>query len=448
MPVAAAKKKRRRKVPKTFVKEVISPGVYWPRDKDGKPYRREVTAEDIQKWHDETKRAISNGNQIPMPYVHDPKAIPFLQNQPKPGSFQNGGYVKDLRIREDGMLEAIVEAATVQDAKKFGTSSRQVSFWEQPWVDGHGNKYEHAWRHLAVTNHPVNLKQKNFEPVAMPSEGLALSLWMAIEPDQYGQDIGNPDAEQQNPLESVLEKLAKFGLALPDTTCDQNLVQNLDAALTAVLSYREQREGEGDERLEQPPEGAKRQQPAPLAMATDKELQFALDTVRATPNNPATSKPWTADELKAGYQAHQATQPTLEFSTEQKSQLAAIQKQAKLRLGDRIQALIASKRITLEYANTELAPLLNATDLKFSTEGDVLENTPLHTILNALEKAAPGAAMHGQIDDLEDSADASTIKFSAEGFTVHEHPDSWREPKKADSKELQEAGDRMAAYLK
>ena len=94
-------------------------------------------------------------------------------------------------------------------------------------------------------------------------------------------------------------------------------------------------------------------------------------------------------------------------------------------------------------------PLLENTDLKFSQEestlGHVIEDTPLHIILDNMEKLAPGAALHGR-EDLKDSVDVPNHTFSLEqGLTVHEHPKDFA--KGASDEENKKIADRMATYV-
>lgn len=431
-------------MPKTFTKEVIRPGTYWPRGADGKPYRLDVSIDRIRHWSKETNRLIKGGSNVPMPWVHTKEAVPWIEGKPRPGSYDNGAYLKRLRVRKDGMLVAELEAGTDEDAEKIGKTVKDVSFFtpSKEWTDGNGKKYKDVFTHLAMVNHPIVVGQENF----VPADGLALSLSMAVHApgSSHEGELGNPDqSSPKNRLESILELLAEHGLALPDDTDEVNFADRLYTALTAVKSSKEQEEGDAA-RLESPPEGAKRQQPAPLAMAHD-ELQFAIDTLTLGLENPTTKSAWTSDELKAAHAISEAAKPKLEFSAEQQAQINAVQVQAKVPLLARIQELAKRKVITPTYAQDRLMPMLNSVELTFSQEGGVEPNTPLHIILETLEALSPGAAIHDR-KDLNDSVEIKGHVFSLEqGLTVHEHPEDWEEGESTEDNK--KTADRMAAYI-
>jgi len=434
--------------PKTFKKDVIKPGPYWPKDKNGEPYRVDVPLGRIEHWVSETKRLLKNGNRVPMPYVHTNDAVPWLEKDPQPGSFNNGGYLKDLRVKEDGTLEIELEAGTEEDAERIGNSVKDVSFRSRDeWTDGHGNKYKDVFTHVALVNHPIVTGQKNF----VPTDGLVLSMEMALHGgasvSSDSSHLGNPDeASSGNKLDSLLELLAEHGFQLPENTDETNFTDRLWTALTAVKSFKEQSEGDA-ERLDEPPQGAKRQQPAPLAMATDQELQFAVETLSAGTENPSTKAPWTVDELKAAHAAKEASKPKIEFTAEQNAQLAAIQYQAKLPLVQRIRDLMAKHIVSPEKAEAELMPLVKTTELQFSQEaeklGHVIEDTPIHIILSTLEKLSPGTALHNQV---QDSVSLEGLELSLDsGLTVQDRPREWE---KGESKEDNtKTADRMASYI-
>jgi len=433
-------------MPKTFKKDLIKPGTYYPRGEDGKPFKEVVTLDRIRHWSRETNRLLKNGNRVPMPYVHTDDAVPFLAKDPEPGSYKNGAYLTRTRVRKDGTLEIELKGGTEEDDEKIGNSVKDVSFRSKDqWTDGSGKTYKDVFTHVALVNHPIVTGQENF----IPTGGLALSMWMAGEQSPQGAEpVGNPEAESSgNKLDSLLELLSEHGFELPEDTDETNFTDRLWTALTAVKSFKEtQQEGDA-ERLDKPPEGAKRQQPAPLAMAT--ELEFAIETLSSGLDNPATGKPWTAGELTAAHTIVEASKPQLEFSAEQNAQLAAIQIQAKMPLLDRIRKLIGNKTVSPTDAQAELIPLLNETELQFSQEqetlGHVVENTPLHVILAKLEKLSPGAALHNRTD-LQDSVNLGGLELSLEtGLTTHEHPEDWTEGE--GSKDQDKTADRMAGYV-
>jgi len=169
-------------MPQTFKKDVIKPGTYWPRGPDGKPYKLDVSLDRIRHWSKETNRLIKNGNNIPMPWVHTKEAVPWLEGKPRPGAYDNGAYLKRLRVRKDGMLEVELEAGTDEDAEKIGKSVKDVSFFspQDEWTDGNGRTYKDVFTHLAMVNHPVVVGQENFVPTDGLAAGLMLSLDMSV----------------------------------------------------------------------------------------------------------------------------------------------------------------------------------------------------------------------------------------------------------------------------
>ena len=426
-------------MPKTFLKDVVSPGKYFPRDENGKPYEVDIPLQRIKHWAKESTRLLKNGNKIPVPYVHTDAALPLLEKSPAPGSYNNAGYIRGFRVRrKDGMLQVKVEAATDEDAQRIGKAVKDVSLRSKnKWTDGLGNEYRDVITHVAAVNHPVVLNQSNFKELKnsafSPSDGLAVSLSMAAEVIQgtnEGMGVDPPTSGHKNLLDSAIENLRKLGIGLPDDTDEMNFLDRVVVATGAIITTKEQMEGE--ERLDTPPQGAQRQQPTPLAMATDQELQFALEN--AGKDNPATGKPWTAQEIQEHVKAQQPPKP-LELSAEPRVQ--------RMMKKPYLQRIAKFKELGLKVEAQQLLDLLNGTELKFSAEDEVLENTPFHTALSAMESLLP-QSKQGQL--LADADEEGAVTFSMEDLETVRRPADFDD--EGSPEEIKDLGDRMVGYLK
>lgn len=370
-----------------FWKEVIRPGEYFPRGKDGKPFKVSVDRERIDHWASTLRDMVKKGNRIPVPYHHTEDAVPVTLDTTSKSTYDCAGYATDAQVSSDGGLFLMVEPASEADAENFNTKIKDVSIKTDDWLDGSGNFFKDAITHVAACFHPVVNNQKPFVPAA----GLTLSLSMA-------QD-GSMDYEEKqagtNSLECVCELLSEHGFDVGDDVTPENFIDRLGTALRAVKSWKEKEDGAED--YETKPEGAKAQKPTPIAMSVD-IIEFALQKAQTEPENPETGKAWTPEEIRAAHEAMLDAEPKLELSAEHQAALDLLQNNNKQIICDRLSDCV--KSLTMPQAVAEdILSVVKETSLEFSADGTVDESKhrDIFIPLKMAEASNSGAALNGQV---------------------------------------------------
>lgn len=371
-------------MPKRFQKEIIRPGSY--KLPDGRSV--DVTPERIHHWATTHQKMVQGGLLVPAPYHHDEAALPVRDRAAfsDADASRNGGFWDRLWVDDEtGSLMGELEAATDADAEAIGAKVKGVSLLARPWHEG-GVDWTDAITHVALTNKPV---------AHGTSEFVALSL------DGFAADTGDmnntdPNTDGQMPkrtggssLESCLAVLASYGLALPDDTTEETLVERICAAGTAVSSYKQMQEGDS---VTTPPKGSQTQPPSPVAMSQELELAVSLLN-GAKVTDPTTSQPFTVESLKQAA-AKKATEARVALSAEDQALVAFARDQVRDAYGKRLEALVKTGRVTPKMAKDVGLPMLQNLHVAFSADGKPVENE-LDRVLKAWEAIPAGSVLTG-----------------------------------------------------
>jgi hypothetical protein len=308
----------------------------------------------------------------------------------------NAGFWENLRVENDPVLgDTLVGDLDVPGdpndpntpAGKVGTSVRETSiFVNDDFQDGRHNQYNDIPLHIALVTHPIQPGQPNF---TAPANSLALAMsqmtfTMAAAPQgAYGSDRSKPSSTEptkpgavdqdrtdpgRQPIQSatapdinqVIQALRGCGIGLPQDTTDANFLERLMVA----LGQKQISDGGDDEGSPyQQPEGAVTKTPAPVAMSQN------------TPITPDNFKDISAEV----FMSHPAAQA---LKTANEQLVAHANAQARTARQQRITSLIASGRITKEYAEQVLKPMVDTFQMSF------VANAPpaaLDATLSALE---------------------------------------------------------------
>jgi hypothetical protein len=335
----------------TFVKQILKPGTYTVAGR-----QEFISPERIAKWVANFAKMQVNGLKIPAPWRHDPKAQPVRNqmDQQDTNAYQNGGFWRELWIDEtDGSLHGAVEVPLSDDAKKVGTTVKEVSpLIQSKWTDGNGSTYDDAITHIALVTHPVAPGQTNFEGIAL-SQGAfvdAADLTLAHEePDGDECDPKNVKATGAT-IAKALPILAKLGLGLPSDTDESNFAERIIVAALAIESHAAHDKEDEEENAEEPPKKSK-EKPSPIAMSH-------------------------------------------ELTPAQQAQLAFAQQTLRERYAARVEALVQSGRVSAKYALEKLKPLLETHEVAFAADGKPIDG-PLDLILGSLESLPASSALTG-----------------------------------------------------
>lgn len=334
-----------------FRKQIVKPGKHHASNPAGDKEKVEaiVPPSRLAKWIDNATKMIAAGIKIPAPWKHDPKSIPGSSSK------DNAGYWdKFWQDDNDGSLWGIVDVPLAADAEKVGKTVTETSVLVKPtFTDGTGKQWDESMLHVALVTHPIEAGQENFTPVA---DELAISMSSLITSDEGFQLADSVETTTQTavPSENIsngasgatvkqaLEILAKCGMKLPDDTTNENLIERIVIAGTAIADNSE------DDELENPPPGAN-EQPSPVAMSHEMSK----------------------------------TDPLLVFAS----------KQAVQSYKARVTTLLESGKVAPAYVKKTLNPLLEGFQLSFNDAGEP-NTTNLDVVLEALE-AQPGNSLVG-----------------------------------------------------
>jgi len=386
-------------MPRTFIKEILRPGLYTLTDKGGVERKIPISPDRLRGWAAKFKRMLQSGINIPAPWRHDPRAVPvrFSGDVADVDAGNNAGWWKELWYDEGrNVLLGKVEVPRDEDATKVGTTVKEVSPLAKPlWVDGDGVTWEDVVTHIALVTHPVQPGQENFiaAPILVKDdilapEAVALSLEaLTTEEVQFGTDVGymgqasppHPDTLSSagsvrassvsvTDLMKLLQQL-ETPIVLPSDTSGANLMERLVTAIQAVIGAQKGQNEQG-----QLP-GGSREEPPPIALSQETST-VATQTVTppAAPAAPAAGE--------------------IQLSQEQQAAINFARKQAGKAVKTRIEALVATGRITADYANKILAPRLKGMEVAFSADGQTI-NSDLDDLLEMLEALPQGTVLTG-----------------------------------------------------
>lgn len=250
-------------------KAVIACGTHRPPE--GPPVV--VTPERLRHWSEQHRRMTAAGLKVPVCWGHQSRAVPLDPNDPSDAQYlssrYNAGYAESLIPTPDGRLVAsantpgmeadesgnLVAWTRLADGREVKAAVSEVSIGiAKKFKDGAGRVWDDVITHIAVTPHPVWSGQDGFTKLGgleSRVEGLVVlgSADMADETmtdDSMLDDVSGDDVEVVPPpppppadgpeanLAKLLPALAEHGITLPEGTDDENFVERLYVAITAL----------------------------------------------------------------------------------------------------------------------------------------------------------------------------------------------------------------------
>lgn len=381
-----------------FRKAIVSAGSYLVSDGNGGRHTQFITADRLSHWANQFKKMKKAGVAIPAPWLHTKDAVPVQMGNDGslPRSDWNAGFWKDFVVKNNnqgvptlyGVVEVPGDPNDVNTpAGKVGKTVTETSIYARPsFTDGKGNEYKDVIMHGALVTHPIEPGQENFEQV---EEGLVIAmsdctgLLMSADSTPFSQkgneEYPGDDEEDESldlenaptgDLKTVMELLSKIGVILPKDTTDENFKERLSVALQQKVSGDD--EDDDDEgSLTKPPKEADKESEPMLMSTTPKTPEITAEVIMSHP----------------AYK---------ELESKNTQLFGVMNNQAKAARGARINALIQSKRITKEYSDANLVPLLNSFQMSFDSNGNEVL-TALDVTLKALE-AIPAPAASTTVD--------------------------------------------------
>lgn len=402
-------------------KEIVTEGRYLTSDDDGKMSYKNLTREDIEGMKTTFDHMKSKGLSVPAPWKHDFGITAFTKiKEGSKGvlddSTQNGGFWTEMTTREneEGKLVAvgIIEAPGDPEdpntpAGKIGTTVKETSIYlrkKHPLTDDSGEVLENVPMHIALVTHAIEPNQKNFE---LKDGDYAIAMSQLVLDDAPASDFAE--------LSRLLSKVAK--IFLPNSTTMETLVGNLIIAL-------EQKNLLSEEDSSSSPSNTFVMEPLVMSKLS-KEQVDAL--VKANAVNPATEKPFTADELQAlGADApkkEETPTSTTKADLMMSHMQAELQNDRRGNFRSRINTLIENGIVAQDVADKQLFPKADGYLLKFGESG--VETPELETILMSLESIPKPA------------------KSELEGLLSDAYQDSYKDPGEVD----EEGMDKMAQSM-
>lgn len=171
-------------------KTLLKPGYY--HAPKGNVY---ASPQRISSWVQKFQKMKKEGIRIPVPWGHQPEALPSDGSNLARAQFAiskyNAGFLVDLKQKEDGSLVGVLDIPSVEVDKNGdlvyevelpnGAKTKgkigEVSIAIKDWVDGKGNVWKDSIVHVALTPLPVWHNQQGFRQVfSKASDMICLSL--------------------------------------------------------------------------------------------------------------------------------------------------------------------------------------------------------------------------------------------------------------------------------
>ena len=367
----------------TFDKKILEPGVYYPMTKTGKRVKRSFTPTTFRRWIDNFDKMIAAGLSVPAPWRHEAKAEPvrLKADQQDVDAYNNGGWWKKLWLDDDGAIWGTVHVPRESDADRVGKTVRECSpLAADEWKDGKFADYDDCLTHIAMVTHPIAPGQENFvrrdgtqvdQPEAIAAAiaedcyGVALSSFNLLLSDAQMQALQAEETTTttrvvaaEPTIQDVISVLRDLGVALPDDTTAENILERLMVAAVAIKAANSGEEG-NETVPNTPPAGAEQQRPSPIVMsydpATGTMTQVKVPTDAPGPGSTGDPNPTPSPTPNPTPEPAE----TVAMSTEQQSMLRFAQTIAVDRYRDRIRNLIGRK-ISQETATKFLKPYMDA----------------------------------------------------------------------------------------
>jgi len=367
-------------------KHVLSPGKFRVSTTTG-PVWKEFSLDDLKTYANNTNTMLSSGLKVPAPFGHSKKALPN-KDEPKDSPFNNAGYWELFQVEptEKGELglfgyASIPGTDTEPESPyyKAKNTAKEVSVSiKDSFEDGHGQKWNDIFAHVALVNNPVFHGQEEFQD--FPENSLTVNMSMAYS-----------DSE---PVENELPALRKalldaFNISLPECKDVKQFVRDL---LVAALQKK-------------PAQGsAQTFEISPVYMSLEgNDMKLSIDQakvlVASKVINPATKLAFTLADFGYSETTGDAQLSLLQEELQKKDAIitkqqtllnilkSASAETIKKNIAQRIQQLVSKGVVTKTHADAQLIPKL---DFQMSLdESGTVANHPLEFTLSTLESMIP-----------------------------------------------------------
>ena len=245
--------------------------------------------------------------------------------------------------------------------------------------------------HIALVTHPIEPKQKNFE----------------LKESEYSIAMSQLVVDSEVELVDLVNLLAEsVGVYIPANTTLDTLPRNLEIALNQIKISRSKEsdfDGSGS------PSSKFEMEPIVMSKLSKEQLEALL---KAGVTNPATGKPFTADDLADDKPpADPPSQKPSEKDVVLMSLQNAMQDDRRRGYRSRINTLVETGRVSKEVAEAKLYPL--ADNYQLQVRDNNIVTPEVETVIMSLESITPPQAKvpegipddligHGYLSDLED----------------------------------------------
>lgn len=205
-----------------------------------------VTPERIKHWHETIQALVKRGYRPPVCWGHQSGATPHSEDDdqywrarfnagritgssidPKTGELEIEFDAAGLELTPDGALTSL---ATLPTGQTVRTQIDEVSIGAMDWKDGSGKVWKDAPIHLALTTLPVWVPEGGQPPFqAFGTKSLQL---------RFSTTTARSKPVENTEIKKVIDVLAKCGIALPPDTTNENLLDRLYVAATAVAGQQ------------------------------------------------------------------------------------------------------------------------------------------------------------------------------------------------------------------
>lgn len=383
-----------------YVKPIVKPGRYSVNRLDGGRGEENFTPERLAGWVKNFRDMRAAGLRVPFPFRHDRQALPTEPGASSDPTYNpedsrhNGGFWEELYVDGSGELVGVVDVPDSHpDKDKIGTSIQEVSpLVLSDWTDGKGRKWKDAILHIAGVTHPVIPGQENFQPLAA-SEPLASAMSFAL--SNLLPTTASKSSGPTGSLATCIEALKMMGIELPPDTTAENLAERLVVACKAIAASRAG-ENEG-------PTGNAQEQPTPIVMAQAVLKAAGIQIV-------------LPDTLPPEPPAPQPIGSVMAQSPSEIAALALLADNKKQGYKSRIEALVASGRITPAARKEHLDPLVEGFQLSLDPTTHQPVRGPLDLLLAFAESLIPATAMHGGLQQIRTTRNGRLVAATGQGF--------------------------------
>jgi hypothetical protein len=365
-----------------FVKRIVTEGEYLVSTASGQRKKVTFSPKDLEERALTATQMLESGLKIPAPRQHTLDAKPELEESKPDGKYENLGFWDKFYVgeTEDGRsaLYGVLDAPGDRNdpatpAGQVAKVVQDVSICTHDFVDGKEREWKNAIWHVALPTHPIEPHQENFK--ALPDD---------YEVVMMSQRVMTVDTEK------LLTALSKCGISLPSDTTDDNLLDRLYVAVT------QKAEGSDSSSLNTKSSGTK-VETYPIMMSLNQQQVDAI--LSANVMDPSTGKPFSKDTF-----ADKGGEPSDLKKYKESVVLMSnmLNKSYKERYSDRVKGLIATGRISEEYAKNNLFPMIEKLDVGEAiqmglNEDGSLPSNAVEVTISALENLQAPAQSEGNV---------------------------------------------------